>query len=963
MSIKEQIFQQKNLWHLGALVVFLAITIGYFTPAFTGYTINQGDVTNWSGSAQEIMSYREKGEVVHWTNSMFSGMPGVQISNGNSGYAILNQIHNILTLYLPAPASYLFLYFMGFYILSLALKIKPKIAILGAVAYGLSSYFIVILQAGHNTKALAIGYAPLVLAGFIWSYRSKKMLFPLALSALFMAIEIKVNHLQITYYLGMVLVAVGIVEFTKAIKDKKIASFGKRTVGVLLMYALALGLNYSNIKSTLDYAKYTTRGGSELTINPDGTPKEKTGKQTGLDVEYITAWSYGKSETFSLIIPNFKGGATQAIGDNDANKNILKNVDGRFKQNIKGMNQYWGEQPFTSGPVYIGIIVVFMAFLALFYLDDNLKWALLAVTIFTILLSWGKNFLGFTEFFLEYLPGYNKFRAVTIILFVAELTIPLLAVLFLNKLIKKREEILKNILPFLIVSGVFVLLLLGFYLVPTSFNTFITNGELDMLASAPAEQLTGYQDLFDELEAVRISIFQKDVLRSLIFLILGGGTIFIALKNKEFAQKAMAPILIVLIIFDLLSIDTRFLGKSTKGNKAQWKQKWKQKYPVVAAAGDKKILEFEMVNSDVSSEINSAVELAKKDLRTNKIKGGEANRVIEQKQFRTLGMNTHFRVFEQGNPFNSSRASYFHKSIGGYHGAKLGIYQELIEFHLSKNNQPVLNMLNMKYILGYGGTTVTENANSLGNAWFVKNIKTVQNADESILSLTSKPTDEFEIESLNGFSLVVNGAINNKTVIKGTETMVLLSPNNDSIPLTGGLPLDDVKQQNLSLISTPQGLQWAPAGMGESILDIKNKKIGFTPENLAVMQVDYSNKLSSKEFTGEGSIVLNSYHPDKLTYTSSSSSNQLAVFSEVYIKDGWTATIDGEPADILRANYVLRAIEIPAGEHDVIMTYHVSSFDNIIFMSYSLSILILLLVGFAFYWDYVKTPQNKETVD
>ena len=963
MSIKEQIFQQKNLWHIGAIVVFLAITIGYFTPAFTGYTINQGDVTNWSGAAQEIMAYNEKGDAVHWTNSMFSGMPGVQISKGDMGYSLINQVHNIFTFYLPAPASYLFLYFIGFYILALALKIKPQIATLGAVAYGLSSYFIVILQAGHNTKALAIGYAPFVLAGFIWSYRSKKMLFPLALSALFMAIEIKVNHLQITYYLGMVLLAVGIVELVNAIKDKKIESFGYRTVGILLMYALALGLNYSNIKSTLDYAKYTTRGGSELTINPDGTPKEKTEKQTGLDVEYITAWSYGKSETFSLIVPNFKGGATQAIGDNDANKSILKDVDGRFKQNIKGMNQYWGEQPFTSGPVYIGVIVVFMAFLALFYLDDKIKWALLAVTIFTVLLSWGKNFLGFTEFFLEYLPGYNKFRAVTIILFVAELTIPLLAVLFLNKLIKKREEILNNILPFLIVSGAFVLLLLGFYLVPTLFNTFITNGELDMIAAAPAEQLSGYQDLFDELEAVRISIFQNDVLRSLIFLVLGGGTIFVAIQNKTFAQKAMAPILIILIMFDLLSIDARFLGKSTKGNKAQWKQKWKQKYPVIAAAGDKKILDFEMADEEVSSEINSAVEVAKKELRTNKIKGGEANRVIEQKQFRTLGMNTHFRVFEQGNPFNSSRASYFHKSIGGYHGAKLGIYQELIEFHLSKNNQPVLNMLNMKYILGYGGTTVTENPNALGNAWFVKNIKEVQNADESILSLTSKPTDDFEIESLNGFSLVVNGEINSSSVIKGTETLVLLSPNNDSIPLTGGLPLNDVKQQDLSLITTPQGLQWAPVGMGEPILNIKNKKIGFTPENLAVMQTDYANKLSAKTFTGEGTIVLNSYHPDKLTYTSNTSSNQMAVFSEVYIKDGWSATVDGKPTDILRANYVLRAIEIPAGEHEIVMTYHISSFDSTIIISYSFTILILLLVGFAFYWEYIKTPQTNETVD
>jgi hypothetical protein len=958
MSFKEQILQKKNLWHLGAVVLFLVVTIGYFTPAFTGHTINQGDVTNWSGAAQEILAHKDNGEVVHWTNSMFSGMPGIQIAAEYPAMGILDTLRNVFTLWLPGAASYLFLYFIGFYILAISLKVKPNVAMLGSIAYGLSSYFIIILQAGHNTKAMAIGYAPLVLAGFIWSYRSKKMILPLAVSGLFMAFELRANHLQIAYYLGMVLVAVGIFELVKAIKENSLPNFGKRTFGLMLVYGLAIGLNYGNVKGTLDYAKFTTRGGSELTINADGTPKEKTEAQEGLDTEYITAWSYGIGETFSLIVPNFKGGSTQGIGGNDYNKSIMKDVDRQYKQNIAGMNQYWGEQPFTSGPVYIGVIVVFLAFLAFFYLDDKIKWALLTVTIFTIMLSWGKNFLGFTEFFLDYLPGYNKFRAVTIILFVAELALPLLAVLFLSKLIKKREEIAKNMMPFFIVSGGFVLLFLLFLMAPTLFNTFITAAELAQLDSIKdPQQLTLYGDLFDELEAVRIAIFKKDVFRSLVFLILGGGSIFIAFKSSDFAKIALVPILGILILIDLLAVDMRYLGKETKGNRASWKKTWKQTYPIVSATGDKQILAFETVDLNLKAEIDNAVSTLQKDLKKNKIKGGEASRILEQKQFRTLNMNTHFRVFEQGNPFNSSRTSYFHKSIGGYHGAKLGIYQELIEFHLANNNMAVLNMLNMKYMLAPGGASATENTGALGNAWFVNSVKEVSSSDESIMSLNAESTDEFSINSMNGFTLLINGELTTRANIDGTEVLILLSPQNDSIPLAG-TPFDAIKQQDLALITTEQGLQWAPIGMGNTLVEIKNKKIGFDPAAEAVMQTLYTSKLSSKDFSGEGSIELLSYNPDKLSYKSNSSSNQLAIFSEVFINEGWSATIDGTDAEILRANYVLRAIEVPAGEHEIVMVYNSKSFDSSNTLTMVFTILILLMIGGGFYLDVLKDSDS-----
>jgi len=962
MSIKAQLLQKKNVWHVGAIALFLAITIGYFSPAFDGYTINQGDVTNWSGSAQEIMDYRENdGEAVHWTNSMFSGMPGIQISGSSPGMKILDETRAVLTLWLPKPANFLFLYFIGFYILGLTLKIKPSISALGAVAYGLSSYFIVILQAGHNTKAIAIGLAPLVLASFLWSYRSKKMILPLGLASLFMALELRANHLQITYYLGMVLVAVGVFELVKAVKNKTLPNFSKRTIGLLAVYGLAIGLNYGNIKGTLDYAKFTTRGGSELTINPDGSQKEESKRQSGLDTEYITNWSYGIGETFSLIVPNFKGGATGAIGTSKANKDVVKGIDRQYKQNIVGMNQYWGEQPFTSGPVYIGIIVVFLSFLALFYVNDKMKWGLLAVTIFTIMLSWGKNYLGFTEFFLEYLPGYNKFRAVTIILFVAELTLPLLAILFLSKLLKKREEIAKNMVPFFVVTGFFILLLLLFMVAPTLFNNFLTTAELGQLDTIPAGQEMLYEGLFEELERVRIEIFNADVMRSLIFLILGAAAVFVAIKNKEFAKMVLVPVLIVFILFDLLSVDFRYLGKETKGKQAEWKQVWKQKFPVVAAAGDKQILEFELADPTIRKDVDEKVAVLKKTLKSEKIKGGELSRQVEQKQFRTLGRHTNFRVYEQGNPFNSSRASYFHKSIGGYHGAKLGPYQELIEFHLSTGNQSVLNMLNMKYSLAPGGQQAIPNPKALGNAWFVQEVEEVLTADEEILSLAV--SNAYNYELFNGYKVSLNGSLDSVLSVKGNEVLSISTPLGESLPLVD-VPYQASAQQKLGLFNTEQGLQWGYFNgfNPQLVATVSNAKSGFTPESKAIMQSQFVDKLSAKSFNGKGEIAMTTYHPDHISYTSNTTEQQLAIFSEIYISEGWNAYVDGNKVDLLKANYVLRAIEIPAGEHKIEMKYEVPSFETANLISIGLTIVIMLILAFGFYVEVYKKEKKEEVI-
>ncbi len=955
MSVKERLFQKKNWWHLIAISVFLIVSFSYFSPALSGYTIKQGDVQNWAGGAQEIMDYREiTGEETQWTNSMFSGMPSVQISMRHPGLGILDFIKDAFTLWLPRPINFLFLYFIGFYVLGLSLKVKPYISILGAVIYGLSSYFIIILEAGHNTKALAIGFAPMVLAGFIWAYRAKKIFLPLVLSGLFMALELRVNHVQITYYLGILLVGIGILELIKAVKSGQLSSFVKRTFGIGVMYLLAIGINYGNIKGTLDYTKHSTRGSSELTINADGT--EKSAPTKGLEVDYITNWSYGIGETFTFIVPNFKGGATQAIGGNESNKSILKDVDRNYRQNIAGRNQYWGEQPFTSGPVYIGVIVVFLAVLALYYLDDKLKWVFLVVTILTVMLSWGKNFLGLTEFFVDYVPGYGKFRAVTIILSIAALILPILAILFLNKLLKERDKIANNIQPFFIISGVFAALLLAFYGMPTTFNNFIAEGELAQLNAVDpnSDQYNFAIGLFDELEQVRISIFRKDVLRSFGFLAIAIAAVFIALKNESFAKKGLVPILAVFVFADLLSVDTRYLSNDTSGNDAQWVKVWKQQYPYTANAGDRFILNEELKNPSVAESVNDQVKETKKTLKENRIKGGEAQKKTEHDKYRALNRATHFRVYEQGNAFNSARASYFHKSIGGYHGAKMGKYQELIEFQIAKNNQAVMDMLNVKYVLSPNGQQAVPNPSTLGNAWFVKQVKTVETANDWILSLNTK--NSFELETHDGFKVSVNGKLDSIVEVKGTEELVLIGPNQETIPLTD-VPFQASTQQDIALYNSENGVNWgyANALVPDRLITMRNKPSGFNPSNEAVVRKDDQSKLSSDEYSAEGTIVLDKYYPNKLIYTSSTSEDQLAIFSEIYIGEGWKATIDGEEAEILPANYVLRALEIPAGEHKIEFTYALDSYARGNTISLILTVLLVLLLGGAIYWDYIRT--------
>jgi len=1020
MTIKEKLLQKSNLWHAGAIGVFLLISCVYFYPALSGYVVEQADVKNWVGASQEIADYRESGEQVGWTNAMFSGMPATQISMAYEGKAIPDFFRGALSLWLPSPISLLFVYFLSFYILAMSFKVKPLVGIIGSIAYGLSSYFIVIIEAGHVTKALAVGYAPLLIAGFIFAYRWKNWMLGVALSALFMTFQLSANHLQITYYLIFLLLGLGIIELIRHLKKEDgVKKFIKVSLGLIVAYGVAILINYGNIKGTSDYAEATTRGGTELTLNPDGTKKENV--TSGLDRDYITAWSYGRSETFTFLVPNFKGGETQKLGADKKNDKALKKADSMYRPNIKQSNQYWGDQPFTSGPVYIGAIVVLLALLALYYVKDNIKWALLVVTLLTVMLAWGRNYVSasvllpillyalapffdekkriiftiantavlmffiamgdlfvsksLTDLFLDYLPGYNKFRAVTIILVIAEICIPLMGLFFLHKLFEAKTEIVKNIKPFFIISGSLIFILLFcFGMVPTMFNGFISDQELAMLEGIDPAQAEGAEEFFAQLEQVRVSIFRADVWRSLIFVLLGAGVIFAYIKDV-FNKTVLGAALGLLILVDLVMVDSRYLSTEKSGkNFKQWTEAYKQKYPYTAGDGENQILSFEIQeNPELAEKMDSTMSVLESTLKDKDLSGAEKQRLTDWALFRTLNRYTNFRVLEEGNAFNSSYVSYFNKSIGGYHGAKLGRYQELIEFHLANNNPAIFDMLNMKYVIrpAYDQSGKITNSNlsrvnstALGNAWLSKGIKVVANADEEIASLKSART--FRMPTFGEHLLLVNGVVDSSGIVRETDQISLLfvqGKDSAGKSLIDTIPMQEIPYSAVTeemplafVLDTTGSIGWDYAMNVDSsrmpLLGVSpGGRAGWDPEKETVIDQRYKSNLTQEKYSGEGKVEMISYHPDLLSYSFSSPEKQLVVFSEIYYPAGWKAYVDNEEVPISCVNYVLRAVEVPAGDHRIELVYKVESYESAGTMAWIGSILILLLIGGGIYYE------------
>jgi len=787
--------------HALIVLLFALISFAYFSPLLEGKRIDGHDVKTWIGMSKEISDYRENtGEEALWTNSLFSGMPAYQISVKYSAN-LIKYVDKVISLGFPRPANLLFLYLLGFYFLLVSLNVDYRIAAIGAFAYAFSSYFFIIIQAGHMTKAHAIAYLPMVVAAVIYTYRGK-MLLGGVLTSLAVALQIFTNHYQITYYLILVLLFIGFAQLYKDFNANNLQSFFKRT-GILIMAALlAAGTSFTRLKTTLDYGKETTRGKSELTNNLDNKTK-------GLDKDYATQWSYGVAESMTLLIPNFHGGSSMSsvlsIDDSQTLDFLRKFRNKKLANALQyRASSYWGDQPIVSGPTYAGAIVIFLFFLGLFLIKSEYRVWLLLATIMSLMLAWGKNFMPLTEFFLDHFPGYNKFRAVSMILVIAEFTIPFLAFLGLNKFLTDNDKqsnliMLKN--AFYITGGI----TLVFALFPSMFLDFLSDKDLSPISNG-VKTPNGF---LDGLVADRSTLLSSDAWRSFIFITLSFGVLFLYIKEK-LSKNYVILIIGALLITDMWGINKRYL------NEDHFARKSKVKTPYKPTQADNFIL---------------------KDKDPN------------------------FRVFNQSvSTFNDASTSYFHKSIGGYHGAKLKRYQELIEFHISKGNMNVLNMLNTKYFITQDGRAQL-NPGALGNAWFVENINTVKNADE-------------EIAALGNFDPL-------KTII-----------------------VDERYDDNLINI----------------------------------------NNLNSSS-----SIKLDSYKPNHLTYTSNNIDEGIAVFSEIYYKDGWNVYINGIESNHFRANYVLRAMKIPAGNHIIEFKFEPSVFTNGERISLASSISLLLLLLFVSY--------------
>ncbi|MGM0498341.1 MAG: YfhO family protein, partial [Bacteroidota bacterium] len=801
--------------HVIALVLFIIISYTYFTPLLEGKSIKQSDIDQYKGNSKELKEHREKtGEEALWTNRLFGGMPAYFIGTTFEN----NYVKKIDSLFKigSRPASFLILYLLGFYVALLLMGVNPWLSLIGAFAYAFSSYFFIIIAAGHNTKAIAIAYMAPLIASIIYTYR-RKLYLGLALTGIFLALIIKANHPQITYYAGITVIIYAIFEFFRALKEKQITRFVKISLLLLLPLVLAVGSNMGRLWTTLEYNEFSMRGESEL-------EQDQNNQTSGLDKDYATKWSYGIDETFTLLIPNYKGGSSQGELSNESNtyKALKKNnvPTGRAKQFVKNAPLYHGNQPFTSGPVYVGALVFFLFVFSLYIVKGPIKWWVIAASVLAVMLAWGNNFMPLTNFFMEYVPGYNKFRAVSTTLVVVEFTVPLFAFLGLKQFFDNKiskEHFLKALKNSVYILGGICLL---FILMPGIFQDFAGNSD---------GQLPGW--LSEPLREDRKSLLRQDAFRSLIFILMGAGVLW-AFYYKKLKYKYVIGLLGILILIDMWPVNKRYLNDENFASKQEVKN------PFPKSQADQYILQD------------------------------------NEQYFRVLNVTVDI--------FNDASTSYYHNSIGGYHGAKLQRYQDMIEYHIQNEiqnvsktlegdnarqhldqtlkDQEVLNMLNMKYIIYRKDARPIRNQHRLGNAWFV---------------------DDYEL---------VPGA------------------------------MDEIKALN-----------------------------DFDPAKTAIIDQRFEDELKEvKQLTKDtsGHISLTHYEPNHLKYEYQADSKQLAVFSEVYYPKGWKIFIDGEETELFRANYILRAATIPAGEHEIEMKFKPKSYymgEKV--SGYSSIILILFLIG------------------
>lgn len=674
----------KFLPHFIVLVLFVIISLAYFSPVLQGKKIFQSDIVQYTGMAKQQNDFRKStGKETYWTNAAFGGMPTYQLG-AKYPHNYIKKLDLTLR-FLPRPADYLFLYFIGMYILFLVLKLDYKLAFVGALAFGFSTYLIIILGVGHNAKAHAIAYMPLVLSGILLALRGN-YLKGFILTTIAMALELVANHFQMTYYLLLVVLVIGLVYLIDSYKNKKLPIFFKGLAVLVVAVIFAIGLNATNILATKEYADTSTRGKSELTINSDGSSKEAN---KGLDYNYITEYSYGKLESFNLFIPRFMGGgSSEPLPDNPKSMNAIMQLGASPQEANQILNQvpmYWGDQPIVAAPAYIGAIIIFLAILALFLIKGKLKWWLVTGIILSLLLSWGKNFSILTDFFIEYIPLYNKFRAVSSIQVLLELLMPILAILGLQQFLfnssiafEKKKKIL--LYATAISAGTAVVFIL-FKSILFDFSSPYDSYFIKDLGP----------DFVDAMKDDRMTLFNNDAIRSLILIVLSAGVLWFFLKAK-LKQETTIAIFALLILIDLVGVDRRY------------------------------------VNSD---------DFVVARVMTHPFQENFADKEI-------LKDTDYFRVYDvTSSPFNSGRASFYHNALGGYHAAKPARIQDIDNFYLSKGDIGILNMMNVRYIIteGKSGKKIPQrNPYSNGPAWFVENVMIAENTNEELLLLDSLDT-------------------------------------------------------------------------------------------------------------------------------------------------------------------------------------------------------------------------------
>lgn len=813
-----------------AVVLFALISFAYFFPAdIEGKILYRHDSAASKGLGREMAEYKaQTGEVTRWMNSVFSGMPTYQSAPEYTSTKGVQGALSVYHLFLPENVWYVFAYLLGFYILLRAFDFRQSLAVLGSIIWAFSTYFLIIIAAGHIWKVMALAYLPPMIAGVVLSYRGK-YLWGFIVTAIFSAFEVNANHVQMTYYFLFVILFMIIAYLVDAIRKKELARFGKATAVCAAGAVIGICLNLSNLYHTWEYSKETMRGKSEL-VKKDVANQTST----GLDRDYITQWSYGIDETWTLLVPNTKGGASVPLVESET---AMKHADPNFAPIYQQLGQYWGEQPGTQGPVYVGAFVLMLFILGLFIVKGPMKWALLTATVLSVLLAWGKNFMPFTNFFIDYVPMYAKFRTVASILVIAEFTIPLLAMLALKKIVDEPEILTKRIktvyLSFGLTGGIAIL----FALFPMLFfSDFISSNEMKALMTLPQEYVN---PVIDNLRDMREAVFTADCWRSALVVVIG--TLCLLLfKARKLKANYMVGAIIVLCLIDLWQVNKRYL------------------------------------NNDM---------FVPKSEREAPIQETETDRIILQDKT-DLG---NYRVLNlASNTFNENETSYFHNSIGGYHAAKLRRYQDMIDMYIapemgslmqavaqaggdmSKVNGdsifPVLNMLNARYFilpLQDGQTVPVQNPYVYGPAWYVDKLTYVDNANA-------------EIERVGKMD-IRHEAVADKRFEAQLKTAV--------------------KQDSISVVK------------------------------------------------------LTSYMSDRLTYDVNSSKGGVIVFSEVYYP-GWTATVDGQPVELGRVNYLLRAVNVAPGKHKIELAFHpksVTTTETIAYVAYAVLLLAILLLAYIEY--------------